>query len=116
MELKEFIKKIVGDTIEVVDEVSSSASRIVNLASRTDKRTVEFDVAVVVEEETKAGGKAGVKVFSLIDAGGDMSKGQKNVSTHRITFGVDVDSMTKNERTEQMAKIRRSNSERPDSI
>ncbi len=61
MELKEFIKKVIADTVEAVDESSASASRNIVLASKSDKRTIEFDVAVTVEETTTAQGGAGIR-------------------------------------------------------
>lgn len=109
MELKEFIKKVISDTVEAVDEASSSSARGVRLTSMDNRRTIEFDVAVIVEEETKAQGKAGVKVLSIIDAGGDISKNKKNLTNHRIAFGVNVEHWTKAEQAAHNAETERLN-------
>lgn len=105
MELKEFIKKVIADAIEAVDESSSTAVREVYLASRNDKRTIEFDVAVSVEKTKSAQGKAGIRVLSFLEGGGELSSGSKNSKVSRISFGVDVDSRTKAEVATQMAKM-----------
>ncbi|MFN4181077.1 MAG: hypothetical protein ACK4FA_00055 [Candidatus Paceibacteria bacterium] len=103
MELKDFIKKVISDAIESVDEISHLSSRNVGLASRTDRRTIEFDVAVSAEETTSVNGKAGVRVLSFVEAGGNMGSEVKNSTISRITFGVDVDTMSKQEQAAQRA-------------
>ena len=100
MELKEFVQKVINDIVEAVDSSSKTASRKVELADRPDKRTIEFDVAVQVEESGSTSGKAGIKVLSFIEGGADITKDKKKSSTHRIIFGVDVDKMTKEEKLE----------------
>ena len=94
MELKEFIKKVVADIVEAIDESSATASRNISLEKRDEKRTIEFDVAVTAEETSKKGGSAGVRVLS-IGVDGGMGKEIKNSTVSRITFGVDVDHYTK---------------------
>ena len=106
MELKDFIKKVIADTVEAVDESSNGATRKVTLAHRTDKRTIEFDVAVSVEETKKTDGKAGVKVLSFMEAGAGVGKESKNSTVSRITFGVDVNTSTKQEEAEEEASYR----------
>jgi hypothetical protein len=101
MELKDFIKKVIADTVEAVDESSRVAVREVHLASRTDRRTIEFDVAVSAEEKTTTEGKAGVRVLSFMEAGGNLGVESKNSTVSRITFGVDVSSMSKQEQRVQ---------------
>ena len=97
MDLKEFVKKVIADTVEAVDESSATASRQITMAQRTDRRTIEFDVAVTAEETTSKSGNAGVKVLSFVEAGGDIGSQSKNSTVSRVTFGVDVSSRTKNE-------------------
>jgi hypothetical protein len=104
MELKEFIKKVIKDTVEGVEESSDSSVRTVNLASRPDRRTIEFDVAVSAEEKTTAEGKAGVKVLAFMEAGGNVGSESKNSTVSRITFGVDVNSLTKSEQAQRQAQ------------
>lgn len=101
MELKEFVSKVIEDTMKAVDECGKTSSRDVHLANRPDRRTIEFDVAVSAEEKTTATGKAGVKVLAFIEAGGNIGSESKNSTVSRITFGVDVSNMTKNEKAVQ---------------
>ncbi len=103
MELKEFVKKVISDAVEAVDETSQVSSREVTLASRSDRRTIEFDVAVSAEEKTTTDGKAGVRVLNFIEAGVDAGSESKNSTISRITFGVDVDTSTKLENANQKA-------------
>ncbi|MBU6392873.1 MAG: hypothetical protein KGQ83_11640 [Planctomycetes bacterium] len=97
MELKEFVKKVIADAVEAVDESSATASRNITLAYRPNRRTIEFDVAVSAEETESTDGKAGVKVLSFMEAGANVGSEIKNATVSRITFGVDVSTITKGE-------------------
>lgn len=97
MELKEFIKRVLTNITEAVEESRTSSMRDMHLDNLKDQRTVEFDVAVTAENVTSASGKAGVKVFSVIEAGGEASKETKNSTVSRIKFGVYIDRYTKEE-------------------
>lgn len=97
MELKEFIKEVLKDITEAVEESRTSSMRDMHLDNLKDQRTVEFDVAVTAEDMTSATGKAGIKVFSVIEGGGETTKEVKNSTASRIKFGVYIDRWTKNE-------------------
>lgn len=97
MELKEFIKEVLVDITGAVEELRSSSMRDMHLDNLKDQRTVEFDVAVTAEDVTSASGKAGVKVFSLIEGGGETAKEIKNSTVSRIKFGVYIERYTKQE-------------------
>lgn len=114
MELKEFVKSILKDVVDAVEETRQESSRDMYLDTGKDQRTVEFDIAVTVEDSTSSSGKAGIKVFQVIEGGGDISKGLKNSSVSRIKFGVYIDRFTKKEEIGQAAEIRRLNEERND--
>jgi hypothetical protein len=75
-----------------------------NLTSSQDNRTVEFDIAVTVEDSTTSSGKAGIKVFQIIEGGGKMSKELKNSEVSRIKFGVSVANFTKEEQAKRDAE------------
>ena len=107
MDLKEFVAKVIADTIEAVDGSSQLASREVTLASRPDRRTIEFDVAVSADEKTKTEGQAGVKVLAFMEAGASVGVESSNSTVSRIKFGVDVNTMTKQERAVQQAQLNR---------
>lgn len=97
MELKEFIKGILRDIVDAVEEARTEGSRDMYLDSGKEDRTVEFDIAVTVEDSTSGTGKAGIKVFQMIEGGGELSREAKNSSVSRICFGIHVDRWTKEE-------------------
>ncbi len=97
MELKEFVKSVLKDVVGAVEETRQESSRDMFLNSVGEQRTVEFDIAVTVEDSTSASGKAGIKVFSVIEGGGETLKELKNSSVSRIKFGVHIDRWTKQE-------------------
>jgi hypothetical protein len=116
MELKQFIKSVLKDITEAVEETRTASSRDLHLDSVKDQRTVEFDVAVTAEDMTSTAGKAGVKVFSIIEGGGEAAKEVKNSTVSRIRFGVHVDRWTKQENAGFDTQNRRVNSGYNDAI
>lgn len=105
MEIKEFVSKVLRDLVEAVEEVRAASVREMKLTSNSGSRTVEFDMAVSVESATDVSGKAGIKVLEFIQAGGDVSETQKNSTVSRVKFGVDIESLTKDEEARLRAKI-----------
>ena len=100
MELKEFIEKVLLDVTEAVEAASQKAKRTIGIGGRVDARSIEFDIAVTVEDTSAKSGKAEVRVLQFAEAGGDMSIANKNSTVSRINFGVNVDAWTKEERKE----------------
>ena len=96
MELKEFVKKVLTDLVQAVEEARSPSPRDMHLFDKENK-TVEFDIAVTVEDTDKASGKAGIRVLQFIETGGDVSKEIKNSTVSRVKFGVYIDTRTKEE-------------------
>lgn len=105
MELKEFTKKAIAEIVEGVDEVSNNLQRRVLLSDIKEKRTIEFDVAVTVEENIGSGGKGEIKVLGLIMAGGGVEKETKSSTVSRIQFGVYVDVDTKKESQRKQVEV-----------
>ncbi len=97
MELKEFVKSIIRDVVDAVEETRDESSRDMYLASAKEGRTIDFDIAVTVEDSIEGKGKAGIKVLGLIEGGGKITKDKKNSTVSRIKFGVDIDRWTKEE-------------------
>jgi hypothetical protein len=87
MELKEFVKKVLTDLVQGVEETRSASPRDMYLFDKENK-TVEFDIAVTVEDFDKLSGKAGIRVMQFVETGGDMAKEIKNSTVSRIRFGV----------------------------
>lgn len=100
MELKEFVKTVLSDLVTAVDQASEESVRTIGLSSTQETRTVEFDIAVTVEDMTNAKGKGGIKVLQFIDVSGGIEGSTKNSTVSRIQFGVSVNSRTK----EQVSK------------
>lgn len=109
MQIKDFVKSVLLELNEAVDEARQQTSRDIVFTNTDGKRTVEFDIAVTAEDTTESNGKAGVKVMSFVEAGGNLAKGSRNSTVSRIQFGVRVDSLTKAEDAEQTARIRSHN-------
>ncbi len=101
MELKDFVKNVLVDLVNAVEEARSGSERDMHLRGDNEGDIV-FDIAVTVEESKAGGGKAGIKVWGLIEAGGDASKEIKNSTVSRIKFGVHVSGTTKKEEAERL--------------
>lgn len=97
MDLKDFVKSVLVDINAGVDEARKVTSRDITFDQSKDKRTVEFDVAVTVEKNTSASGEAGIRVLNFIEGGGNISKEAKNSTVSHISFGLHIDSWTKEE-------------------
>ncbi len=97
MELKDFVKKVLVDLDSAVSEARSEMQRDVRFTDGKDQRTVEFDIAVSVEETGSTEGKTSVRVLQFAEAGGSISKENKNSTVSRVKFGIRIDSMTKEE-------------------
>lgn len=95
MELKAFVKQVLIDVIEGVEEVRSSSARDVEITGSTDSRSIEFDVAVTVEDKIEGKAQAGISVLSALKANGDVSTGVRNETVSRIRFGVHVHQKSK---------------------
>ena|GEM_PF-569983 len=98
MDLKDFVKKVLIEVNEAVDEAAAKTSREVHFTEGKNARTIEFDIAVSADNGTAGSGKAGVKVLNVIDAGGEIKKEVKNSTVSRVQFGLTIDYMTKTER------------------
>lgn len=111
MELKDFVKKVLTDLVDAVEEAREASSRDMHLTSNQETRTVEFDIAISVEESLGASGKAGIRVLTFAEAGGDIKKENKNSTVSRVQFGIHIDTLTKDEESRQQAEIARLNSQ-----
>lgn len=112
MNLKDFVKNVLVDLDTAVNEARTLTQRDIAFTQNSDNRTVEFDIAVTVEEKDSKEGKAGVRVLQFAEGGGSLANEKKNMTASRVTFGVRVDSMTREEQEEEAREIRRINSER----
>lgn len=114
MDLKDFIKNVLIDINGAVDEARSATSRDISFSEKDNARTVEFDIAVSAENTDATSGKAGIKVLQFVEAGGNLSKESKNSTVSRITFGLRIDPMTKDEQAQSYAEAVNHNNNLPD--
>jgi len=105
MELKAFVKSVLKDVVEAVDESSRDLPRTMHLAQTSIERTMEFDVAVTAEDSGKDSLGLGVKVLHFVKAGGDTASEFKNSTVSRIKFGISIDTQTKHERAVEDARL-----------
>lgn len=103
MDLKNFTKQAILEITEAVKEIN--IDREVLLVSGKDKRTIEFDVAVTVEENRATTGGGQIQVLGLIRGEGDIKQEVKNATVSRIEFGVSVATATKAEIEKQNIEI-----------
>lgn len=108
MDLKEFVKKVLIDLDGAVDEARTETKRDIHFDNSKDKRTVEFDIAISVEETNEKNGKAGVRVLQFVEGGGELSKTNKNATVSRVSFGVRITEQTKEERNNTQRMIQSS--------
>ena len=109
MNLQEFIKDVLTQINLAVDEARELTSRDITFSEKDNARTIEFDIAVSVEEDDKQSGKAGIRVLQFAEAGGDISKQIKNSTVSRITFGLRIESFTKAEKIHHQGGVVRHN-------
>lgn len=96
MELKEFIattiKQVVEGVVDAQDYMSKERiNAVVNAqrGARIDK-TIEFDIAVTVNESSSTSAGGGITVASIINAGGKKQVESMEQSISRVKFSVDV--------------------------
>jgi hypothetical protein len=114
MNLQEFVKNVLVSLDKAVDEAQQDMQRDIQFSTTNDQRTIEFDIAVSVEETDAKSGKAGIKVLQFAEGGGTLSKENKNSTVSRVKFGINISSMTKQESERQEEEIRALNEENRD--
>lgn len=105
MELKDFVKKVLIDLVQGVEEARSEAVRDMKLFDK-EGRTVEFDIAVTVEDVNKNSGKAGIRVLQFIEGDADVAKETRNSTVSRVKFGILVGGLTKDEDARRAAEAK----------
>ncbi|HRN70748.1 MAG TPA: hypothetical protein PLS49_06220 [Candidatus Woesebacteria bacterium] len=90
MEIEEFVRVSLEQIIKAVNEVNEQASNGVYFTKKGDSRTVEFDIAVSVEDGKSKKGNVGIKVLDIGGFGIDLGKTNKNSRVSRIKFGVNI--------------------------
>ena len=102
MDLKTFVSTTLQEIVAGISEAKAAIEQIdssarINPTMRshnsqrsaiTNEKPVEFDVAVTVSEEAGGGGKAGVKIASLFEVGGEAKSRSASETVSRIKFSV----------------------------
>lgn len=105
MELKEFVKNILVEIDEAISAARTETHRDIYFSKGQDgKRTIEFDIAVTVEGEKENGGVGGIKVLGM-EIGGKVNAVNKNSTVSRVSFGVNIEELTKEEEQTRQDKI-----------
>ena len=108
MELKEFVKKVIIDLDQAVSEANDGTDREVRFKGVKGGRTaVEFDIAVTVESTDTGKGGGEIKVWGIGQIGATGSTESKNSTISRVSFGVDISEMTKREKLDEDALLKR---------
>jgi len=105
MELKQFIKGVLNEALEAIQEAESESGHSMELVGG-DQRTIEFDIAATVEDASSSSGGAGIKIFQVVTGGCDLSKELRNSSVSRIKFGVYVNSLNKDQEIQRRNELR----------
>lgn len=105
MDLKNFVKKVLIDIDFAINEACQETTHGVSFSDSKEQRTVEFDIAVTTEDKNAITGEAGIRVLKFAEAGGDISKENKNSTVSRITFGVHIDPVAKKDKADCSASV-----------
>ena len=84
MEIKEFIKSVLKDISEAIEESTNDKHTFSITFSLEEKKGIDFDLAVVLKKD--ATGKIGAEIFTIIGAKAEGSISEENVN--RIKFTV----------------------------
>ncbi len=94
MKLKNFIKHTLVDIVKGVKEANEETNRFL-LTSQFHERTgesgqkVEFDLSVIVNEQSESDIKGAIQV-ALVNLGGGFKETESNQNIHKIKFEVFV--------------------------
>jgi len=105
MDLKDFTKNVLIDLDTAVSEAREETSRDITFTGSKENRTVELDIAVAVENSTEKSGSAGIKVLEFAKSDGKMSSESKNSTVSRVKFGINFETLTKEEDGVRVAKM-----------
>lgn len=87
MELKDFVKNALIDLDNAIKEANAVTEAEIDFTQ--DKQTsVQFDMAVTIEDSRARGGKGAIKVFSLGEVRGSKEVENKTSSVTRISFSL----------------------------
>lgn len=108
MDIKDFIKETLTQIAESVNETNrqlvnqhsfvateniTTASGMLHNDTYSYKdgtshlvREIHFDLAITVSDASAQGGKGGIEVFSLFNAGGSKESQNASIMTHKLNF------------------------------
>jgi hypothetical protein len=83
-----------------------------HLAKPQDNKTIEFDIALTVDDSTATGGQIGVGIAQLFTGSGETTKERSKSEISRIKFGVYISTETKEQIEKQRQEIKARNNNR----
>ena len=104
MNLQEFTSEAISSIVQAIKIADRGSDREIKLTKLETSRTIEFDIAVSATEKSADGIHGGIRVLSLIDAGGKTNREITNSTISRISFGVNVNRLTKEEMAVEKAE------------
>lgn len=97
MDIQDFVRNVLVQVNGAVDEARELTSRDIRFSDKDSVRTIEFDIAVSANVTDTATGKTGIKVLEFVEAGGNLEHQNKNSTVSRVTFGLNIGTLTKAE-------------------
>lgn len=97
MEIKDFVEEVLVQLDSAVEDAREKTKREIYFTGTSDRRTIEFDIAVTTTSNKSASGKAGLKVIQFVEAGGQIEQSKQDSTVSRIMFGLNISGMTKEE-------------------
>lgn len=119
MELETFVKSVLTQLDNAVESARAETKRDIKFSNTADNRSVEFDIAVTVEQAVAGKAEGGIKVLELVKAGADVAAENKNQTVSRIKFGLEVEVLTKDEevaRQQHWDEVNRLNAEKNNNL
>jgi hypothetical protein len=87
MNLKEFVKETISETVSGMESAAELTGRRVRFSRGDD--SINFDIAFVVEDTDSKQGGAGLNI-KVVSLGGKMDSSSTATSTQRMKFSVEV--------------------------
>lgn len=97
MEIEDFVHSVITQLDRAVSRAGENTEREVSFSYNSDNNLVEFDIAVTATSGDKKSGKAGIKVLSFAEGGGEITKSEVSSTVSRVKFGIRIAPQTKKE-------------------
>jgi hypothetical protein len=96
MQLQEFVNRTINEIAAGLQESHKNLEKSGSKVDDAHQITIDFDIAVLSEDQTSANTGAGLTVASVISAGHRTESENKTQITNRVKFSVQVNIKTAN--------------------